>query len=203
MKKYTLLNLLASLLLTEATTLHSNAAVTIPVGQTDNWNINITIDGDWNGIVNAAKSVQKGVQHAWDHVFGGDPEEQQVFSINGKKVVLVRVIGPRDTRITSNINFDPAWRQNTLVRVLVAGLSAGTDPAAMQFQQKYDEDWGSDPNIGPIMKHGDVVDFNPGHGRYMAKRSGTVFTGAILVFAEASVTPAELAQIPGLAVLKF
>ena len=53
------------------------------------------------------------------------------------------------------------------------------------------------------MKHGDVVDFNPGHGRYMAKRSGKVYSGAILVFADASLTPAELAQIPGLKVLKF
>lgn len=178
-------------------------AVTIPVAQTDNWNINVSIDADWGGIVNAAKTVQRGVQHAWDHVFGRDPEEQQIFTINGKAVVVVRVTGPRDTRISNNINFDPAWKGDFDARILVANVPSNADPKSMPFQQKYDEDWGSDPNIGPVLRHGDVVRFNPGHGRYFAKRSDTVFTGAVIIIADARLTPAELAQLPGLRVSKF
>ncbi len=80
---------------------------------------------------------------------------------------------------------------------MVANVPAGRNPGDMLFQQKYDEDWGTDPNIGPVMKHGDVVDFNPGHGRYMASRSGTKYWGSVILFADANLTPAEIEQLPG------
>jgi len=178
-------------------------AVSVPVHESDTWKTSISVDISWKDLKSAAKSIGGAVKSAWNHVATRDPERQEIFEIQGKKVVIVQFMGPRDTRITSNINFDPAWRQSSRVRVLVANVPEKSDPCAMAFQQKYDEDWGSDPNIGPVMRHGDVVaNFNPGHGRYLARRTETVYPGAIFIFADADIAPAELAKLPGVRVLK-
>ena len=168
----------------------------VKVGEAGGWNVNVTVKiEDLKGFFS---DCGKYASAAWRKVFTRHRELQQIFTINGKSVVAVPVRSDAGgTRLTHNINFDPAWTKNVLVRVLVANVPAGRKPVDMLFQQKYDEDWGGDPNIGPVMKHGDVLVFNPGHGRYMASRSGIKYWGSVILFADARLTPAELQQLPG------
>lgn len=128
---------------------------------------------------------------------------QVVCEIDGKKVVVV----PLDqeaggTRLTNNINFDPAWgNRDVTVRVYLANLPEGADPNAMAFQQKWDAQWDEDGDRGPIMHHGDRIEhFNCGHDKYVANRAKTVYWGASLVFVEDGIPFSKLNEIPGIKV---
>ncbi len=188
-----LLALLTTSLLVPAQRVYADG---VKVGEAGGWSVNvkITID-DLEGFM---KDCGKWANKAWKKVFTRHKTYQQVFTINGKSIVAVPVRSDAGgTRLTHNINFDPAWTKDTKVRVFVANVPEGKDPAAMTFQQKYDEDWGSDPNIGPVMKHGDLVTLNPGHGRYMAARSDTKYWNTLILFVDPNITNEELKQLPG------
>jgi hypothetical protein len=168
----------------------------VKVGEVGGWNINIDIEiEDLEGFFN---DLGEFANKAWKRLFTNHKTYQQVFTIDGKHIVAVPVRSDAGgTRLTHNINFDPAWTKETWVYVVVANVPEGRDPTSMTFQQKYDENWGSDPNIGPNMKHGDRVHLNPGHGRYMASRSDSKYWGSVILFVEDGITPEQLAKLPG------
>jgi len=97
------------------------------------------------------------LSQGWDAVFSRHETIQQVYSIDGSMSRRCRCVLCRGTRLTYNINFNEAWRGDTWVHVVVANVPEGQNPCAMAVQQKYDEDWDDDPNIGPVLRHGDFV----------------------------------------------
>lgn len=166
--------------------------------QKKNWDFKVTIDIDWG---EAWKGVKKGAGWFKSHFFEKHPTRQLIYTIDDKKVVLVplnRKAG--GTRLTDNINFDPAWKRDTPVRFYFANVPAGTDPRRMAAQQKYDESWGSDPSIGPVLRHGDSVSFNPGRDRYFANRGDETHWGATIVIVEDGLSIERVNTLPGLSV---
>lgn len=188
----------------------------VRVGQTENWNYEVTFDVDWKDVGELGKEIWKymkragrAVKGASNTMFGDHSVRREVkyVTYEGRKypVAIIPITANRDgsgKRITGNLALAGVFGKGEIpYRVF---YSASADRVKdLKVVMLNDEDWSSDTawrssgeKKARIVQHGDVIpSWGGARERYLTSRGGNWKVGDAVIVVRADMPMAAFKQI--------